>query len=92
MSTDLKLTKVISYLEAEFPGFTMTRTDGPQGAVVLRLASSAKVHVVYVEKEFLESISIDDVQARITEYRLAATLRDVGEFPIVVSNNGCIFA
>jgi hypothetical protein len=92
MSTDLKLTEVISYLESEFPDFAVTRSDGPQGGAVLRLSSPAQVHIVHVEKEFLESVSTDDIQARLTEYRLASTLRDIGEFPIVVSINGCIFA
>lgn len=92
MSTDPKIIEITSYLESEFPGFAILRSKGANGEAVFRLSSGKDIHVVNVQQAFLESTSAADIKRRLEEFRLAGTLRDIGEFPIVVSINGCIFA
>jgi hypothetical protein len=92
MSTDLQIKEVISYLETEFPGFVVNPSVGTKGDVRFGLSSPDQEHVVFVEQRFLEGVRAEDIKAQLDEFRLAATLRDIGEFPIVISINGCIFA
>ena len=91
MSTDLQIREVISYLETEFPDFVVTLSHAPKGDVKFGLSSPEQDHVVFVEQSFLEGVRADDIKAQLDEFRLAATLRDIGEFPIVISIDGCIF-
>ena len=92
MSTDPKIIEITSYLEAEFPGFAIAQSKGAYGDTEFRLSSSANTHVVYVQQGFLDNTSPGEIKSRLDGFRLAGTLRDIGEFPIVVSVNGCIFA
>ena len=91
MGTDAKLAEVVSFLKNEFPGFAITRTDRSGHETVLELKSAGKVHIVYLQHSFLETTPVEDIQERLTGFRLAPTLRDMGDFPIVLSINGCIF-
>lgn len=93
MGANPKLMQVISYLDAEFPGFSVAQSDGRnEGEIVLRLKSQDQVHVTIVQRDFLDGVALEDIHVRLEEYRLAATLRDIGEFPIILSKSGCIFA
>lgn len=93
MRTDPKLLQVISYLNVEFPGFSVAQSDGKnEDEIVIRLELLGQTHVAIVQQAFLDAVAIEDLHIRLEEYRLAATLRDIGEFPIIVSTSGCIFA
>jgi len=89
--TDPKLAEVISYLKREFPDFQITQAEGQGAETVFKLESAGRVHVLRLRREFLESAVIEDIHELLAGFRLAPTLRDIGEFPIVVSANGCIF-
>jgi hypothetical protein len=91
MDTEPKLNEIISYLGTEFPGFDLIRLDGDNSETVLQLKSSNQVHFVRVQAAFLKNTPTEDVARRLSEFRLAPTLRDLGNFPIAVTVNGCIF-
>ena len=92
MSTELKLAELVSYLKDEFPGFTVTCLDNGECETVLQLRSSDQIHIVRVQEAFLERTPTNDIRVMLADFRTAQTLRDLGDFPIVVTINGCIFA
>lgn len=91
MDTEPKFTELISYLEAEFPGYDITRVEKGEFGTVLQLKSSEQVHIIRVQQAFLEDTPTDDIRRILAEFRLAPTLRDLGDFPITITINGCIF-
>jgi hypothetical protein len=91
MDTEPKFTELTSYLEAEFPGFDLTRVEKSEFGTVLQLKSSDQVHILHVQHAFLEQTPTEDIRVTLAEFRLAPTLRDLGDFPIAVTVNGCIF-
>ena len=91
MGTDPKLAEVIAYLKAQFPGFDMACLDDGEYETVLQLKSSDQRHNIRVQQAFLECTPAEDIRERLAEFRLAPTLRDLGDLPIAVTINGCIF-
>lgn len=91
MGTETKLAEVIAYLKAEFPGFDMACLDGGEYETVLQLKSADQLHNVRVQRNFLECTPAEDIRERLADFRLAPTLRDLGNLPIAVTVNGCIF-
>ena len=91
MGADPKLSTVIAYLKAEFPGFDMVCLDDGEFEAVLQLRSSDQLHNIRVQRAFLECTPSEDIRVRLAEFRLAPTLRDLGDLPIAVTVNGCIF-
>lgn len=91
MATDPKLIEVISYLKNEFPGFTVTCLEKGEFESVLQLKSLDRIHIVRVQENFLKSVPMGDLGIMLADFRLAQTLRDLGDFPIVLTVNGCIF-
>jgi hypothetical protein len=92
MSTDPQIREVLSYLKSEFPESVATVSNAVSGETKIRLTAAAQEHVLIIEQPFLEDFAAEEIKTKLSEFRLAATLRDVGEFPIIVSVNGCIFA
>ncbi len=86
-----KLAEVIAYLKAQFPGFDMACLDDGEYETVLQLKSSDQLHNIRVQRAFLECTPAEDIRERLAEFRLAPTLRDLGDLPIAVTVNGCIF-
>ena len=91
MGTDPKLAEVIAYLKAEFPGFDIACLNDGEYETVLQLKSSDQLHNIRVQRDFLECTSAEDIPVKLTEFRLAPTLRDLAHLPIAVTVNGCIF-
>ena len=91
MGADPKLTEVIAYLKAEFPGFDIACLNDGEYETVLQLKSSDQLHNIRVQRDFLECTSAEDIPVKLTEFRLAPTLRDLAHLPIAVTVNGCIF-
>lgn len=91
MSADSKLSEVIAYLKAEFPGFDIACLGGEEYETVLQLKSADQVHNVRVQQDFLECTPAEEIQVKLAEFRLGPTLRDLGDLPIAVTVNGCIF-
>jgi hypothetical protein len=87
---DPKLSEVIAYLTSEFPGYAVTWVDNGK-FIVLQVASSDRIHNLHVERTFLESTLAEDVRAHLIGFRLAPTLRDLGNLPIMVTPSGCIY-
>ena len=57
----------------------------------LQLNSADQLHNIRVQRDFLECTPAEDIRVKLAEFRLAPTLRDLGDLPIAVTVNGCIF-
>ncbi len=91
MGADPKLSEVVDYPKAEFPGFELACLDDGEFETVLQLKLSDQLHTIRVQRDFLECTPAEDIRERLSEFRLAPTLRDLGNLPIAVTLNGCIF-
>ena len=58
---------------------------------MFKVASSDQIHKVHVQRTFLESTPVEDIRIQLTGFRLAPTLRDLGNLPILVTPSGCIY-
>lgn len=90
LTKNAKLEEVISFLKSEFPDFTINRSDVREMETVLELTSGRKRHILRLRHELLNSTPIEDIPARLSGFRLVQTLRDMEDFPIIVSANGCV--
>ena len=90
ISMDPKLSEVVAYLTSEFPGYAVTSADKGE-FIIFQVASSDRVHNVHVQRTFLESTLAEDVRPYLIGFRLAPTLRDLGNLPILVTPSGCIY-
>ena len=86
-----KLGSVMSYLRAEFPAYEIIQVGDNETEVVLQLASSSHRHVVRVQRSFVEDTPEDEIIARLLGFRLSSVLRDLGDLPVFLTTNGCIF-
>jgi hypothetical protein len=87
---DPKLSEVIAYLTSEFPGYAVTWADKGD-FLVFQVASSDRVHNLHVQRTFLQSTPAEDIREHLIGFRLAPTLRDLGNLPILVTLSGCIY-
>lgn len=89
-TTNTKLEEVVSFLKNEFPDFEINQSDVREMETVLELTSGRKRHILRLRHELLKNTSIEDIPARLSGFRLVQTLRDLEDFPIIVSANGCV--
>ncbi|MBA2126987.1 hypothetical protein DLM45_12255 [Hyphomicrobium methylovorum] len=85
------LSEVMSYLRTEFPQFDIARIHENEDEIVLQLKSLGQVHIVRVHRSFLERTSEKEISERLTSFRLASVLRDLGNLPVALTPSGCIF-
>lgn len=86
-----KLVSVMSYLRAEFPACEIIRAGENETEIVLQLVSSNHRHVIRVQRSFVEDTPTDEIIARLLSFRLSSVLRDLGDLPVFLTTNGCIF-
>ncbi len=88
-----KLELIKAYLQAEFPEFALVDGLEREGrGHSIQLLRERQRHFVTVQDDFLEVNALEDIPQRLREYRLAEVLREIGEFEILLTNSGCIFA
>ena len=92
MSTNAKLDDVLAYIKSEFPDFSITKTNPTDRDTFIEIKSAAMVHRIHIQHDFLDNTPMNEIRDRLKGFRLAQILREMGNFPIIVSVNGCIFA
>lgn len=92
MSDEAKISEVEKYLGNEFPGAGIEVTRGEDGYVAFHVADGAGVYILSVVPEFLADRGADEVAAQLPEFRVAETMRNMGDFGILLTNSGCVFA
>ena len=93
MDKNSKFSKyIIEYINEHFPDATAEEWQHEkQESINFRIIEDEKVYVLRVMNECLVGLKINEVKPMLEDYNVAQVLRDIGDFPIVVTNSGCIF-
>lgn len=93
MPHDADVTRSIQeYLAEHFPNATTEEWQHEkQESINFRVFENEKTYILRVMDECIKGIQVDDVKPMLENYNVAQIMRDLGDFPIVVTNSGCIF-
>ena len=81
-----------AYLVAHFPKTTIEEWHHENNeSVNFRVLENNRTFVLRVMHECLEGLRTDEISPMLESYNVAQVMRDLGDFPIVVTNSGCIF-
>jgi hypothetical protein len=90
MSNETKFEIVRKFISSNFPGFTISgREESDRYRFDLSKADTR--HLILVSREFLDAVEAQDIDMRLSNYDVAAVAQSLGEFPILITTNGCIF-
>lgn len=93
MSVDTKYSKyIVEYIEEHFPNaITEEWEHEKKESINFRIIEDEKIYVLRVMDECLVDLRVNEVKTILENYNVAQIIRDVGDFPVVVTNYGCIF-
>jgi hypothetical protein len=92
MASDPKLEIILDYLRDEFPGFSIVQSSDDPNGYTFQLRNGDESHLVTMQEDFIKEHDGLEIKTCLEDYRVAAVLRNVGEFQVLVTNSGCIFA
>jgi hypothetical protein len=92
MAKNPKLDIILDYLRGEFPDFSIVDYLNDSKGHSFQLVKDGQTHLVTVMDDFLEGKDAGEINTCLADYRVAAVMRDVGEFHVLITNSGCIFA
>ncbi len=81
---------VLSYLNVEFPEFDIQEEEDKE-SYCFRLTSQSDSHFIRVMHSATESSKASEIGLQLEQYAVASTMRGLGDFPVVVTEQGCIF-
>ena len=81
---------IVCYLKKEFPDHTINE-ETSEDSYCFRLLKNAGSHYLRVMFSAMHSDNAGDIQALLEQYAPADTMRGLGEFPVVVTEQGCMF-
>ena len=93
MSDDKDIVRAIrAYLAANFKAASIDQWEHEkQESINFKITDKDREYVLRVMNETLEGLQAGEVQTMLERYNTAQVMRDLGDFPIVVTNSGCIF-
>ena len=93
MPHDADVTRSIQeYLVEHFPNATTEEWQHEnQESINFRVFENEKTYILRVMDECINDIQVDEVKPMLENFNVAQIMRDLGDFPIVVTNSGCIF-
>lgn len=92
MAKDPKIEIILDYLQDEFPEFTIGQNGEDTRGYTFDLRNQDETHLVTIQEDFINQHDALEIRARLVDYRLASVMRDIGEFQVLVTDSGCIFA
>jgi hypothetical protein len=90
MSNETKFEIVRKFTSSNFPGFTINGCE-ESGRYRFELSKADSRHLILVSRQFLDAVEAQDIDTRLSNYNVAAVAQSLGEFPILITTNGCIF-
>jgi hypothetical protein len=90
MSNEQKLEVVRNFMSSTFPGFAIQGREEADRYRFELLKDDSK-HVILVSKQFLDACEAHDIPTRLSNYSIALVAQNLGDLPILVTTNGCIF-
>lgn len=83
---------ILNYISKHFSGATVEEWEHEKKeSLNFNILDNDKTFVLRVMHECLEDIDVSEIEPLLENYSTAQVLRDIGDFPIVVTNMGCIF-
>jgi hypothetical protein len=90
MSNETKFEIVRKFMSSNFPDFAIDSRE-ESGRYRFELTKADTRHLILVSREFLDAFEAWDIHMRLSNYNVAAVAQSLGEFPILITTNGCIF-
>jgi len=81
---------VLSYLKVEFPEFGIQEEQDKE-SYCFRLTNQSDSHFIRVMYSATESSEASEIGLQLEQYAVASTMRGLGDFPVVVTEQGCMF-
>ncbi|MFK7794193.1 MAG: hypothetical protein AB8B89_02480 [Gammaproteobacteria bacterium] len=81
---------VLSYLKSEFIGFDIQEQKDNE-SYCFRLTKASDSHFIRVMYSATQSSAGSEIGTQLEQYAVASTMRGLGEFPVVVTEQGCMF-
>lgn len=83
---------ILNYISKHFPDATVEEWEHEKKeSLNFNILDNEKTFVLRVMHECLVDIDVGEIEPLLENYSTAQVLRDIGDFPIVVTNMGCIF-
>lgn len=90
MSTEEKVALVHNFISSEFAGFAIDRRE-ELDRYRFELRKDNSRHLILVQKAFLDAFELPDIEMQLRNSSVGMVARSLGDFPVVVTTNGCIF-
>lgn len=81
---------VLSYLQVEFSDFDIQEEQDNE-SYCFRLTNQSDSHFIRVMYSATQSSDASEIGPQLEQYAVASTMRGLGEFPVVVTEQGCMF-
>ena len=81
---------ILNYLQMEFPDFAIEEQQ-EQESYCFRLTRETNTHFVRVMYSATHGNDATQLTMQLEQYSVASTMRGLGDFPVVVTEQGCMF-
>ena len=81
---------IVVYLQTEFPEFVIEEKEDEE-SYCFRLVQEKNSHFLRVMYSATEGIDAQQLTIQLEQYCVASTMRGLGDFPVVVTEQGCMF-
>ncbi len=92
MSESANINEVRLYLATEFPDARIEVIKEETGDISFAVEASATTHLLTMVNEYGESRTAAQVAEDLPSFGVADTMRSLGEFRVLLTPSGCIFA
>ena len=83
---------VTEYISEHFSNPTIKQWEHEKNeSLNFNIDENETTFTLRIMDECLQDIEVSEVKELLTSYNVAQVMRDVRDFPIVVTNSGCIF-
>lgn len=91
--SDSKFTKpIIEYISENFPDAEIEEWQHEKKeSLNFRIHEHSATYVLRVMDECFVNQQVVDIKPMLESYNVAQVMRDIRDFPIIVTNSGCIF-
>ncbi len=81
---------ILYYLQEEFPGYDIEEQQDKE-SYCFRVIKDTQTHFVRVMFTLTEDTQAQQLAFQLDQFSVASTMRGLGDFPVVVTESGCMF-
>jgi len=83
---------ILDYISEHFPNASIEEWEHEKNeSLNFNILDKEVTYVLRVMHECLENQQVADIKPMLESFNVAQVVRDIGDFPIIVTNSGCIF-